>query len=162
MFHRPCRGLRWRFFRCVCVGAVAFRFHLAELMGEPKLADFQAALWRDSANGYWWADVAEAGRETEARQAFWQGGGAESADSGFVVAVYQLLFLSQRCEGGAADGGGCAGDDARLRWDHVPLLRQDCGNQAAVLGAIGDDRRSTRAWSEHLIASNNPKAVKLA
>ena len=59
---------------CLCAGAVAFRLHPADLPNEPTLADYQAALRLDSANGYRWADVAEAlgeaGREAEARQAF--------------------------------------------------------------------------------------------
>ena len=150
----------------VCVGAVAFRMHLTDPVGEPTLGHYQEALRGDSANGYRWADVAEAlaeaGRDAEARQAFTRAVALSPGIPAVWLRYTNYCFFHNDTKTAlpmAAHVLATVPDYDGILFHYFDRIVE---NPAAVLAAIGGDRRAARAWLEHLIASNNSKAARSA
>lgn len=119
---------------------------------------YARALRDDPANPYRWADLADslaqAGRLAEARQAYTRATGLGPATPQIWVRAANFLFLQNEPTGALR----AAAHALLLVPDYDAVLFANLSRMgpepARILDEIGADRRATRAYLEHLIATN--------
>ncbi len=147
-------------------GAVSFRLNIndAPSVTTPSLPEYKAALWQDSANAYKWADLAEAlgdaGREAEAKRAFTRAVALSPQIPMIWVRYTNFCFIHNDLQQGLKTAErvlATVPDYDEILFYYFDRIVE---NPAAVLAAIGGDRRATRAWLEHMMTANNAVAAR--